>query len=80
MVEAFLLVVMVTVCGGALATTPATTPGYTAEGITVTFEGEECVIDAPERVPAGRISIDQAMVRAGRRNAAKPMPDQGARS
>lgn len=32
-------------------------PADTGEGITVTFEGGECVYHGPERVPAGEISI-----------------------
>jgi len=39
-------------CGGAPAT-PTTEPA----GITVTFEGDQCVYHGPERVPAGRIPI-----------------------
>jgi hypothetical protein len=61
-----LVAVMATGCGGAqveptaeLATPTAVpaTPTAVPVGITVTFEGDQCVYHGPERAPAGRIQI-----------------------
>jgi hypothetical protein len=41
----------------AVSTETPPAPAEANAAITVTFEGDECVIDGPERVPAGRIPI-----------------------
>ena len=47
-----LVVAVVAACGGA-----QTTPTPEPTGITVTFEGDNCVYHGPAGVPAGRISV-----------------------